>query len=214
MLNQQLLAGAMVVSVATFGQASAADSPVFSFGALVTNDLIRSGESLTGGRPGLAVGAEVGTAGFFAGLEVLTLRDGSDGWQLELALGHRWDLDPFELEFGVARAWTNGSDAGDTEVIAGMAFALGENTALGLEAVYAPRPRTWADLSLTASHALTDRFGLSATLGRVPVDRLNYGNIGLTYAVTEQAAFDLRYHHSHEIGSRVAASVVFALGGH
>jgi len=213
MLKQQLLAGAFGASVAISGQAAAAGSPVFSFGARVTNDLIRSGDSLTDGRPGLALDGEVSVSGFFAGLELLTLRDRADRWQAELSLGYRRDLDPVALEFGIARVWKDGSGAGDTEVFAGLAFPLGARTTLGLEAVYAPRPREWADLSLTAAQALTDQLDLSATLGRVPADWLSYGDIGLTYAFTGQAAFDLRYHHSRETGSRIAASLIFALGG-
>jgi opacity protein-like surface antigen len=212
MYKLKLLAAALSVSVATFGQVAAANSPVFSFGGLIASDLIRSGASLTDGRPGAALEAELEVSGFFAGLELLTLRNGADRWQAELSLGYRQDLDAVALEFGVARAWADASGMGDTEVFAGLEFPIGERTTLGLEAVYAPRPREWADLSLTARHTLSERLGLSVTLGRAPADRVTYGNLGLAYAVTDQAALDVRYHHSRAIGARVTASVVFALG--
>lgn len=213
MFKPRLLASAFAVPLALLATSAAADGPEFSFEALITSDLIRSGESLTNGQPGAALEAEVALAGFFAGLELLTLRDGDDRLQAELFLGYRWELDLAELEFGVARAWADDSGMGDTEIFAGLEVPLGEAATLGFEAVYAPRPREWADVSATATFALSDQWEVSATLGRAPADRLNYGNIGVSYAFTEQAAFDLRVHNSREIGSRVTASLVFALGG-
>lgn len=213
MFRPFLLAAAVAAPALTHANMARADGPEFSFEALITSDLIRSGESLTDGRPGAALSAEVELSGFFAGLELLTLRDGADRLQAELSLGYRWDLDVAALEFGVARAWADDSGMGDTEVFAGLELPLGEAVTFGFEAVYAPRPREWADLSATAAFALNDRWEFSATLGRVPADRLNYGNLGVTYAFADSAAFDLRVHNSREIGPRVTASLTFALGG-
>lgn len=190
-----------------------AEGPVLSFGGLITSDLIRSGESLSDGRPGFGLEAGIEQAGFFAGLELLSLRGGADRWQGELSLGYRWAQEAWGMEFGVARAWGDASGAGDTEVFAGLELALGERTSLGLEAVYAPRPREWTDLNLTLTQALTDRLDLSARLGRVPADGFGYGDIGVTYGLGESAALDLRYHRSREIGARVTATLLFALGG-
>lgn len=213
MFKTRLLAAALAVPATLLAPSAQADELEFSFEALITSDLIRSGESLTDGRPGAALEAEVTLSGFFAGLDVITLRDGNDRLQAELFLGYRWELDLAELEFGVARAWADDSGMGDTEIFAGLEVPLGEAATLGFEAVYAPRPREWADVSATAAFALSDQWEVSATLGRAPADRLNYGSIGVSYAFTEHAAFDLRVHNSREIGSRVTASLIFALGG-
>jgi len=211
--SQTRLAVAIAAAAMISGSGAAAEGPVFSFGALVTSDIIRSGDTLTGHRPGAVITTEAEVSGFFAGLELLTLRGGADSWQAEVSLGYRWAMEPAGFEFGIARVRADDSGWGDTEVFGSVEFALGERTTVGLGAAYAPRPREWTDVSLTVSHDLTDRFGLSATLGRYPAGGLDFGDVGVSYAVTDQVAFDLRYHRSRAIGSRVAASLVFALGG-
>ena len=213
MSKHKLITGAVVASSCLFVQpALASDGPAFIFGGLVTNDLIRSGESLTDGKPGLAVEAEIEKLGFFAGVEVRTLRDSDYLLEAELAAGYRLDMEPLAIEFGVARAWAQRAGAGDIELFSGLEFTFEDRFTIGAEVVYAPEPNEWMDIALTASFALNEQLDISGTVGHVPVDNLTYGALGLTYSFTENVAVDLRYHYSREIGSRVAGSLVFAFG--
>jgi hypothetical protein len=193
------------------GQA-AADRPALSFSARLASDLVVSGESITGGRPGAVVAAEIEQAGFFLGSEIRTLRGDDESWEGEIALGYRHGLDRVEFEIGLAQSWVDARDRNDLETYAALVFAPVEGVGFGLGAAYAPEPGDWIDLVVTADFALTDRITLSSTLGRVPVDRLNYASFGPTVAITDAVSAELLLHRSSEVGNRLVFSLDFALG--
>lgn len=184
----------------------------WSVEATITNDLIEGGERLSPGRPALILEAEAEAEGFFAGIELLTIRDGDDRIEIVPFLGYRHDFDPIELEIGVAVPWANDSGRGDVEIFAGIEWAVDDRFTFGFETAYAPSPREWVNVAVTGAFTIDDRLSLSATLGRVPADRLNYANVGLTYELTDALAADFRVHNSREIGTRAALSLTAALG--
>lgn len=184
----------------------------WSLEATITNDLIDGGERLSPGRPAGVLVAEAEAGGFFAGIELQTIRIDDDRIEIVPFLGYRHDLDPVEVEIGIAVPWADDSGRGDVEIFAGIEWAVDDRFTLGVEAAYAPSPRDWADVALTGSFAINDRLDLSATVGRVPADRLNYAKVGLTYALTDALAADFRAHNAREIGTRVALSLTATFG--
>lgn len=203
---------ALVASLALAQTPALADGLDWSLEATLTSDFIDAGESLSDGRAAGSLGFEAETHGFFAGLELYSLRVDDDRWGAMPFLGYRFDLDPLELELGIARAFADDSGWDEIELFAGAEWAADDRLALGIEAVYAPGPREWADISFGADYALTDRFGVSGAVGRVPADNLNYANVGLSYELTDILAADFRVHNSREIGTRVALSLTASLG--
>ncbi len=184
----------------------------WSLEATITNDLIDGGERRSPGRPALILEAEAEAEGFFAGIELQTIRIDDDRIEIVPFLGYRHDFDPVELEIGVAVPWANVSGRGDVEFFAGIEWAVDDRFSLGFAAAYAPSPREWLDVAATGAFAIDDRLSLSATLGRVPVDRLNYANVGLTYELTDILAADFRVHRASTFGTRAALSLTAALG--
>ena len=59
---------------------------------------------------------------------------------------------------------------------------------------------------------MIDRWTVSGTLGRNPLDRITYGDIGVDYALTDAITLDLRYHRFTEISNRVVLGVAFSFG--
>lgn len=212
-MKRNLRTGLCLAAMLSLAHAPAlADGLEWSLEATLTNDFIDAGESRSDGRPAVIVAGEIETHGFFAGLELYSLREDDDRFGMMPSLGYRFDFDPLEVEIGIARAWADDSGWDDIELFAGIEWALDDRFTLGAEAVYAPEPRAWADISLSLGYAINDRLELSGTIGRVPADGLNYANVGVSYELTDLLAADLRLHNSNEIGTRIALSLTAALG--
>ena len=241
-MKRNLKSGLCLAAVLSLAHAPAlADGLEWSLEATLTSDYIDAGESLSDGRPALILEAEAEASGFFAGLELATIRDGADRIEIVPFLGYRHDFDPVELEIGLERAWADDSGWDDLELFAGIEWALDDRLTLGAGLVYVPSPdewelgaeiewavnhrftlgaeavydlsgSEWAELALTGEYAFDDRLSLSATLGRLPADGFDYANIGVTYELTDLLAADLRLHNSDEIGTRIALSLTAALG--
>ncbi len=213
----------------------------WSLEATITNDLIDGAERRSPGRPALVLEAEGEANGFFFGFDLETIRIDDDRIEIVPFLGYRHDFDPVELEIGIERAWADDSGWDDLEIFAGIEWAVDDRLTLGAEVVYVPSPREWelgagiewavdprftlgagavynlsdsewAEIEVTGAYAFDDRLALSATLGREPADRVNYANVGLTYAVTDILAADFRVHRASTFGTRVALSLTAALG--
>lgn len=202
-------AGSCLAALVSVAHAPAlAEGPELSFAATIATELIASGESLTRDRPGAELVAGIEAQGFFTEVELRTLRIDDNRWEVVGLLGYRREIDDIQLELGVARAWADRSGSGDTDVSAGIEWAADARWTLGFVAAYAPRPRDWVDVVLTADYELDDRTTISGAVGRVPADRRNYANLGASYALTDQLEADVRYHRSRKIGHRMVLSLI------
>lgn len=200
------LAAALLVPIT---QAHAIE-PGVAIEAAIVSELIDAGESLSN-RPTGILGIEVEAAGLFVGTQLRSLRVDDDRFEATLFGGFRHSFGIAEAEIGLERAWRDSAHWQDTDIFAGLTLQPLERLKLSAGARYAPSPADWTDLSAGAAIEVVDRWTVSGTLGRNPLDSINYGDIGVDYALTDALGLDLRWHRSAEISGRVVVSVVFAL---
>lgn len=220
------LVGAMTLVFG--GASSAADAPRVSveLNASVANDYIFRGISQTNGQMQVAGGADATLGGTYAGVWAsnVDFGNGTDA-EYDLYAGARPELGPLKLDLGVIRYGYVDAPPGPKqdfwEVKAGFAAPLGKAT-LGASIFYSPEFfRATGDATYVELKALTPiaqtPLSLSGAVGRQWVERgVDYTtwNLGVTAALTERLAVDVRYSGTsdqHALGTAAGDRLTAAL---
>lgn len=219
---------ALCGATASLMMAGAASANDFSFNVGVASDYVFRGASQTDESPQIFGGVDYSNGMFYAGAWASNVDFGdSTDAEIDLYAGVKPTFGDVSFDFGALYyGYVNepgGADWAQWEFKAAASMPVGPVT-LGAAAYYSPDyTGVGTDESLyieaNASAQLAEKFSLSAAIGNQSVEYEGLGsddyttwNLGLTYAVSDHIAFDLRYHDNDtDLGGIYASRGVLTL---
>lgn len=187
---------------------AAAQGVSLSWGATVTSNYVSRGTTQSANGAAFQPWIEAEMNGWYAGIWASNVRfpPAAREFEVDLYGGYRWSLESTTLDFGYARyLYSQSGDAG------GEFYLLGEHEAGNITlfgGIYVGHTGGWTlnDIHAGISVPLWDRLSGSARLGRA---NGRYGDIGVSYALSDNIELDARLHHSTAEGRRVVVSANF-----
>ena len=203
------LATAAALSLAALPVAATAQDVTLSFGVAITSDYISRGLSQTGGRPAIQPYAEVGLAGFYAGIWASNVRfpGDRDRVEVDLYVGFANEVGQFSYDIGYARYFYDRSGNCCGEILLSLGTEAPFGASFSTDLAYDPSAEIWAG-SLGAAYSFDGGLTVSAEVGRQQSSH-NFWNLGLGMEVNEFTGLDLRVHDTNVTGARLVASVFF-----
>lgn len=167
-----------------------------------------NGKSLSNENAALQGYVEGSVAGAYAGVWMSTLRDGTDDTETDLYLGYRNEL-PSGLSYDVSytRYLYNNSGNCCGELALAMGYAVSDIANVGGKVAIDPSSKT-KSIKLNGDVALNDQLSLSGTVGKVQ-NAQSFMDMGVTYALTDKASVDVRYHDANNDKGRVVLGLAF-----
>lgn len=210
MKNKALLSTAAALSALALAAPAAAQGVSLSWGATLTSNYVSRGETQSANGAAFQPWVEAEMNGFYAGIWASNVRFAPAAREFEIDLygGYRWNLENTTLDIGYARyLYSRSGDAG------GEFYLLAEHEAGNITlfgGVYVGHTGGWTlnDIHAGVSMPLWDRLSGSVRLGRATSGR--YGDIGVSYALSDNIELDARLHHSTAEGRRVVVSANFS----
>jgi uncharacterized protein (TIGR02001 family) len=212
MTSRTLLSGALGASLICLALPASARDVSLSWGATFTTNYMSSGETQTDDGPAFQPWVEVEVNGFYAGLwgsNVRFPRDPDlrrDRFEVEAYLGYRFDIGSVAVDLGYQREAYDWSGLHTTIVYALVEYETERATFhAGIEL------ETREGFAVDDRYAgvrvpLGDRFTASALLGRSGTT--NYGDLGVSYDITDNVELDLRFHGGPD--NRLVLSTAFS----
>ncbi len=195
---------AAIATVAFAGAASAQEWDV-AFNAGATSDYVFRGASQSNENFALSGGVDATYGGFYVGGWASQVDFGDDtSAEIDTYGGYRAEAGGFALDFGViGYFYTDAPSAGDYDYVeykAAASRAIGPLTA-GVAVYYSPDffgvDETATYLEANAAITPIDKVTISGAVGKqwldVTGDYVTW-NVGASYALTDNLAFDVRYH--------------------
>jgi len=205
LLIRSLLLAAFLVGPAAMAQAQSLE---VTGGLALTSNYVWRGTTLSDDKPAFQAYVEAEASGAYAGLWISTMDDGTDTVEADIYLGYRNELaNGFNYDLGYIRYIFNNSGNCCGEFALSVGYALSDTANLRAKLAYDPSFKINI-LEVAGDYALSDAFGLSATLGKVQSGSA-YGDFGVTYALSEKTAFDLRYHDANDNKGRLVLGLMF-----
>lgn len=141
-------------------------------------------------------------AGFFAGLYIASLYDAAEDYELELSLGYGNEL-ANGLSYSLTyTAYYVEDDYNAYDLTLGLGYALSDTVGIGAEFAYDPDSED-LDTSVSLSYVFTDKIAGYVLLGQDMSNDI-YGEIGVSYAITDEAAFSLLYENSESADATIS----------
>lgn len=205
-----VLAGATIALLP--GLAAAQQVPELSFGTALTSDYIFRGTTQSDGEPAVQGYAEAEIGGFYFGAWASTLKYDDDRVEVDLYAGFRGGIGNFEYDIGYVRYFYD--ETGDCcgEAYLGLDYALDGLGVIGGSLFYDPDTEgSWAEVrigtELGASWAVDGAVGTDFGSLEPESDEKVAWNLGVTRALGDLAALDLRYHDSTSDPARLVATI-------
>lgn len=177
-------------------------------GLALTSNYMSKGTSLSDNNPALQGYVEADSSGAYVGLWMSSVDGGADNVEADLYLGYRNSLpNGLNYDIGYTRYIYDKSGNCCGEFTFGIDHVQPGAANLGASLAYDPASKT-RTVDVSAGYEFSDQLGLSATLGKVQRGP-TFGDIGLTYAVSDMTAFDLRYHDAKNDKGRVVLGLNF-----
>lgn len=207
MMTKSKQAGAALVILLGSAAPLAAEGFSLSYGATVTTNYVsRGANQSTDGRaaPAFQPYVEVDVNGFYAGIWASHVRFSPDRYEIDLYAGYRWEMGGTSLDVGYARYFYNRSGDAGGELYLLAEREIGPATLSGGLYLDPSSSFDLTDVHLGVSFGIVDQLSASAQIGAGPGVR--YGNVGLTYAVTDNFEVDARVHTGAGQGGRFVLS--------
>lgn len=144
-------------------------------------------------------------AGFFGGLYLGSVDDGTYDYDMEIYAGYG-----NELASGLSYSLTltgyyEESDYVDYDVALGLGYGISDAISVGGEIAYAPDSEI-TDVSASVEYAFSDAISAYVLLGTVDdsAGNYNYAEVGASYGFAEGAAFSLLYEDADNAASTLS----------
>jgi len=142
-------------------------------------------------------------AGFFAGLYIASLyEDPADDYELELSLGYGNELANGLTYSLTYTAYYLEDSYQNYDLTLGLGYAISETVGIGAEFAYDPDSED-LDTSVSLSYVFTDKIAGYVLLGQDMSNDI-YGEIGVSYAITDEAAFSLLYENAENADATIS----------
>ncbi|MFU8881461.1 MAG: hypothetical protein ACNA7Q_03770 [Rhodobacterales bacterium] len=142
-------------------------------------------------------------AGFFAGVWIGSLyKDPTDDYELELYLGYGNEL---SNGFGYSLTYTAyylEDSYQNYDLTLGLGYAINDAVEIGAEFAYDPDSED-LDSSVFVSYAFSDAISAYALIGQDMSNDM-YGELGVSYAFTDEAAFSLLYENAESADATIS----------
>ncbi|WP_022702477.1 TorF family putative porin [Pseudorhodobacter ferrugineus] len=198
------------LSAALIGLAtvSTAQSVEVTAGLGVTSNYISNGHTLSNDKPAVQGYIEGSFSGFYGGIWMSSLNDGTDNTETDLSLGYRNELpNGLGYDIGYTRYLYNNSGNCCGEFALGMDYSPSDVTTVGGSVSYDPGSKV-NTVELTGDYALNDQFSLSGSLGKVQHAQ-TYADLGVSYSLNDTSTVDMRYHDANDARGRLVVGLAF-----
>lgn len=205
MKKSLILGSAAVLALAVALPASAQVS--FSYGATLTSNYISRGFTQSNNGVAFQPWVEADFNGFYLGLWGSNVAGWGDTVEIDVYGGYRWSVGNTSVDIGYARYFYISSGDAGGELYALIEHDAGGATLFGGAYFSFPGAIALTDVHIGGSFGLFDRTTGSMRVGRAGGN--SYGDVGVSYAVTDNIEVDGRVHFSQAEGTRfvVSASV-------
>lgn len=192
-----------------------APSPAIAEGVTVNGSLTFASRYMSDGLPkttgaALQPSVELGFGDFYAGLWASNMSQSLAGQdaEVDLSVGYRKSFGNLGVDLGYVRYYYFGPDVNCCgEVVGLFSWAPTEGTELGMRLAYDPNTKV-SNLSVSAGHKISERFGVEAAAGRVANDH-SYWQVGGNYALNESTELQLAWHDTNVDKGMAVLSVTY-----
>lgn len=198
------------LAAALIGLASAsnAQSVEVTAGLAVTSNYVSSGHTLSNDNPAVQGYVEGSFSGFYGGIWMSSLRDGTDNTETDLSLGYRNELsNGLSYDVGYTRYLYDNSGNCCGEFALAVDYSLSDAATVGGNIAYDPGAKV-NSIELTGDYSINDQLSLSGALGKVQRAQ-TYAEIGLGYSLNDTSTLDVRYHDANDARGRLVVGLAF-----
>jgi uncharacterized protein (TIGR02001 family) len=205
--------GLVLAAVLATAPAAAQAQDIAVLGGLaLTSDYVSDGLTQTEGDPAAQAYLELDTGLFYAGAWIsnVSFPDSPEDVELDLYLGLRGET-PQGLGYDLSyyRYFYDGDDCCG-EIIGALYAPIAPAWTLGGQLSYDTDEDDFG-AEVSPGYAVSDALTLTATMGYKDSYDGIYGDIGGTWAVTDSAAIDLRYHDADVAGADGILALTFSI---
>lgn len=189
----------LALSIALPGVA-AAQQLKFSGGATLASQYVADGIEQTKGvaiQPWIE--GEIG--GFYFGAWMSNVDKallGGDSVETDLYVGYRGEAGMLSYDVGYTHYFYNKSGECCGDLSLGLGIAPTDQLSLGVKIKHNPskstNPTKASNLSVSADYAITDKFAIGATYGKITKGGMKYWSVGGSYALTDSLGLGLTWH--------------------
>jgi uncharacterized protein (TIGR02001 family) len=189
-------AAALAASLTLCAAPALAQGLSFSGGMTVTSNYMSRGITQSMNRPALQFWGEVENSGFYAGVWASSVRLAPDQVEVDLYAGYRFSVGAASFDIGYARYLYDRTGDCCGELYGTFEFEVDRTTIFGGVHLDGRRGMGVNDTNLGFRYEFYDSLTASAMVGRA-TGGVNYGVLGLGYAVNPNVAFEAGYHFTN-----------------
>ncbi|CUH62513.1 hypothetical protein TG4357_00151 [Thalassovita gelatinovora] len=148
--------------------------------------------------------------GFHGGIWIGSLyKDPADDAEIELSLGYGADInDTLGYDITTTGYYLNNGGYQSYDIAFELSAALTDSTSGALGFAWDPDAST-IETTLGLEHALNDKFTLAGEIGHSEADGNIFGEIGVSYALTDSAAIELLYEDADDSAGTLSLTVSY-----
>ncbi|MYM53861.1 hypothetical protein [Thalassovita mangrovi] len=151
--------------------------------------------------------------GFHGGIWIGSLYDDpTDDFEYELSLGYGADInDTFAYDITATGYYLDDGGYQNYDIAVELAAALSDNAGAAFGLAWDPDAET-LETTLGLEYALTDKITIAGEVGHSEADDNNFGEIGVSYALTDSAAVELLYEDADDDDGTLSLTVSYDFG--